>query len=400
MASVFSINSDDIAFQPKPEKGFGNVSAEEFGSILAQKAKTTYKQFGTTSTAASSTISDSLKKVGRYGISADNLELSGYLKPGTTERFLTDSSSLTQVLNSSSVWTGKGGINTVDDFLGNDILQTDIQTEIYSNAFDGLKGNNILTGLESSDIAGSITNVAADFGVSNTSDWINNDIADAAMGLDMDMLARGGLLGTDFASSKAGGLLGDSFTSIQDQLTSTIDSLASNKLSKIASSVGGIDIVEGANGELLGGSVEGLTSALGNLTGINIQTPGAFTNMFGSAVKMANKKIQVPPTVTPKAVTQTINRAEIDAAMVALVNNAKVSLPNYTGIVDANKFNLPSLSGLTNLSDNIAQQIGNGAPVEVCRCIGADELIAPTQAECEAAGGTWQCRTVNTTIEI
>jgi hypothetical protein len=395
MPSVLSITAQDLATQIRPVTGVGSVSVDEFGTILAQKSKTVASQMGVDVSTASSTISDTLGKVGQYGMTPTQLETSGYLKPGTVDRYLSSgTNSLSSVLNSSNVWTGKEGVNTVDTLLGNSELQTSIQSQAFNTSLNQLKSNNIISGLESSNVVGSITNVASEYGVDNTSAWLNNDIADAAMGLDMDMLARSGSLSTDFVANKANSLLStDIATTVQNQLGGDLSGLANNSFSQLASSIGGISVVQGAAGQILGGAADALGSVLGNLSGVLGGLSGAFSGLFGGAsFAGGGAKVKPPRVITPQAVTQTINRSGIDSVMTALIGNAKVAAPNYTGILDASAFQLPSLSGLTQAAASLT-----GGPVTVCRCDGAPELIAPTQQECEAAGGTWICTTINTT---
>jgi hypothetical protein len=396
MPGVLSITAQDLATQIRPVTGVGSVSVDEFGTILAQKSKTVASQMGVDVSTASSTISDTLGKVGQYGMTPTQLETAGYLKPGTVDRYLSSgTSSLSSVLNSSNVWTGKEGVNTVNTLLGNSELQTSIQTQAFNTSLNQLKSSNVISGLESSKVVGSITNVATEFGVDNTSAWLNNDIADAAMGLDMDMLARSGSLSTDFVASKANSLLStDIATTVQNQLGSDLSGLANNSFSQLASSIGGISVVQGAAGQILGGAASALSSVMGNLSGVLGNLSGAFSGLFGSAgFSGGGAKVQAPRVITPQAVTQTINRSGIDNVMTSLIGNAKVAAPNYTGILNASAFQLPSLSGLTQAASNLT----GGGPVTVCRCDGAPELLAPTQAECEAAGGTWVCTTINTT---
>ena len=395
MASVLNITAQDLNSQTRPNAGFGSVTADEFGTMLAQKSKTVASNLGVDITAATSTVSNALGTVGKYGMSAAGLESAGYLKPGTVDRYLDDPAQLSNVLSSSAVWTGKNGVNTLDNVLGNAGLQTDMQADIYNTAFNGLKSAGTITGLESSDVVGSLTNVAADFGIDNTSAWLDNDIADAAMGLDMDMAARSGMLSTDFVSSKAAGLLSGDLGGLAsgfsvDNLSSftgglDLGNLANNPISNLASSIGGISIVQGAAGQILGGNATALASSvLGGAAQLLGNLSGAFGSLFGGlSGGGGGPKVRPPQTVTPQAVAQTINRAGIDSAMTALIGNAKVATPNFSGVLDASAFNLPSLSGLATQ----AREFITSQPASYCS--GAPELINPSQAECEAAGGTW-----------
>jgi hypothetical protein len=56
--------------------------------------------------------------VGQYGLSCQQLEMAGYVKPGTWQQFLQNTSNtLTEVLGAPGIWTGLNGIYSLDDFL-------------------------------------------------------------------------------------------------------------------------------------------------------------------------------------------------------------------------------------------------------------------------------------------
>jgi hypothetical protein len=78
--------------------------------------------------------------VGKYGLSAQQLEDAGYLKCGTTARFLGQCTMirLTDVLKSPSVWTGKDGVAIQSDLLKNPPLQDKIQFGLMKSSFDTL----------------------------------------------------------------------------------------------------------------------------------------------------------------------------------------------------------------------------------------------------------------------
>lgn len=393
MSSILSVNVEDLANQLKPNTSIGSVSADQFGTILAQKSKTVANTLGVDINSTLDTIS-SATGVGKYGLSASTLERSGFLKPGTVDRYLDNPAQLSSVLNSPAVWTGKEGINSVSNLLGNELKQTDIVSTAFNTSLKDLQSANILSGTEASNVVGSITNVASSFGIDNTKAWLNNDIADAAMGLDMDLAARAGGFSVDFATSKATSLIPADIGS----LASSIDTSAlGNQFNQLASSIGGVSAIQGAAGQLLGGVTGALDSVMGNLSGVLGNLSGAFGSLFGGVGNMfgsgGGAKIKPAATVVPQAVTQTVNRSGVDAAITALIGNAKVAAPNYTGILNASAFQLPSLSGLAQAAANVT---GSNSVV-VGRCDGAPELIGPTRAECEAAGGTWVETTINTT---
>jgi len=58
--------------------------------------------------------------VGKYGLSCQQLEMAGYVKPGTWQQFVQNGpSTLVEVLNAPAIWTGLNGIYSLDQFLKN-----------------------------------------------------------------------------------------------------------------------------------------------------------------------------------------------------------------------------------------------------------------------------------------
>jgi len=60
--------------------------------------------------------------VGQYGLSCQQLEIAGYVKPGTWQQFIQNGpSTLIEVLNAPAIWTGLNGIYSLSDFLRNNL---------------------------------------------------------------------------------------------------------------------------------------------------------------------------------------------------------------------------------------------------------------------------------------
>ena len=71
--------------------------------------------------------------VGKFGFDATQLETAGLVKPGTASKFLSQGANeLTDVLKSPAVWTGKGGINSLDGLLSNPAAQNLTQQDLMS----------------------------------------------------------------------------------------------------------------------------------------------------------------------------------------------------------------------------------------------------------------------------
>ena len=79
------------------------------------------------------------KGVGQYGLNCQQLEMAGYVKPGTYQQFIFDPSPLTDVLSAPGVFTGLNGIKSAQDFLNNPAAQSKAMSTLLTNGFNSLK---------------------------------------------------------------------------------------------------------------------------------------------------------------------------------------------------------------------------------------------------------------------
>ena len=113
------INPGDFAKQLPGLTSIGSIDASQVTGVLAQAGKLTGQPADLLTNAVG---------LGNFGLDASQLETAGYVKPGTAAKYLsTGQNSLTSVLNSPSVWTGKDGINQVENLLTNTAAQSKIQ---------------------------------------------------------------------------------------------------------------------------------------------------------------------------------------------------------------------------------------------------------------------------------
>ena len=113
------ITPGDFAKQIPGLTSIGSLNPSQLTGTLAQAGKLT----GQPSDMLTNAIG-----VGNFGLDAKQLETAGYVKPGTAAKYLSNGqNSLTSVLKSPSVWTGKDGINQVENLLSNSSAQNKIQ---------------------------------------------------------------------------------------------------------------------------------------------------------------------------------------------------------------------------------------------------------------------------------
>jgi hypothetical protein len=83
--------------------------------------------------------------VGQYGLSSQQLEMAGYIKPGKWEQFIQNGpSTLVEVLNVTGVWTGLNGIYSLEDFLNMPPAQNGAQATLMENGYNSLQALGII----------------------------------------------------------------------------------------------------------------------------------------------------------------------------------------------------------------------------------------------------------------
>jgi len=132
--------------------GIGPMSIPEVNGVLAQ-AKNLVGQ-------AATSISNN-KGLGSFGLSLGQLETAGYVKPGTRALAEKGASLFANVVKSPAIWTGKDGIKSANDLLGNAGKQSQIQQDLMTKGVAGLGAVGVpVQNLSSQGIAGMSLNAA------------------------------------------------------------------------------------------------------------------------------------------------------------------------------------------------------------------------------------------------
>lgn len=92
-----------------------------------------------------SVLSDS-KGLGCFGLDVRQLETTGFLKPGTSNLLNQDGATVSNILKSPTVWTGKDGISSATSMLSNPSLQSLTQQNLMSTGMQGLQTLGIPAG--------------------------------------------------------------------------------------------------------------------------------------------------------------------------------------------------------------------------------------------------------------
>jgi hypothetical protein len=132
--------------------GIGPMSVPEVNGVLAQAKNLV----GQASTAISNT-----KGLGSFGFDLKQLETAGYVKPGVAALAANGASLFATVAKSPAAWTGKDGIKSATDLLGNAGKQSQIQQDLMTKGLAGLGEVGIpVQNLSSQGIAGMALNAA------------------------------------------------------------------------------------------------------------------------------------------------------------------------------------------------------------------------------------------------
>ena len=132
--------------------GIGPLSVPEVNGVLAQ-AKNLVGQ-------ASDAISNT-KGLGSFGFDLKQLETAGFVKPGIAALAAKGASLFANVIKSPASWTGKDGIKSATDLLGNAGKQSQIQQDLMAKGVAGLGAVGVpVQNLSSQGIAGMALNAA------------------------------------------------------------------------------------------------------------------------------------------------------------------------------------------------------------------------------------------------
>ena len=364
----------------------GSLTSDQTLALMAQVAGTVDQDAATITNETG---------VGQYGFSCQQLEIAGYVKPGTWQRFLQNSSSnLIDVLNAPGIWTGLDGINTLAEFLASRAAQNAAQASLMVNGYNSLQAAGVITtpaaqsesavvgqvftGTDTrltsattaltngvnNQVASLVTN-SSKYGTQLTAQWATGLLA--ITGLTSNLISIKGLtrsLGTIPGGIPSLGTLTSGITPNFASVKTAMDNLAKgSQFAATASSTltGGLDKLSNLNvgsltanlpsvsaltGQLQGqvtgqaqaliGQAQGQAQALigqaqGQAQALLTQAQGQFNLLQAQGDKLVAAVQQAP------GFANTVNRASIDVATTKIFGSAKIPTPNFGPVVAESK---------------------------------------------------------------
>lgn len=201
-------------------KDIGALSSKQVQGLLGQAAA---------STGQSVTDYSLDKGIGQYGINPAQLEQTGYLKPGTlaqytknaqvtqadideaqrvngsggstTPELIASNRKIKEVLNVSSVWTGKAGIGSLTSLVGDSTKQLSVQSNIMETGYKALEKAGVITAGTAKDAIGGLVQSAGKVGAALTAAWSKGTAPAGAVDA-INNLAKQGLTAVNFTDFK------------------------------------------------------------------------------------------------------------------------------------------------------------------------------------------------------
>ena len=224
--------------------------------------------------------------IGQYGLDCQQLEMSGYVKPGTYQQFIFDPSPLVDVVSAPGIWTGKDGIGSVTDFLNSPPAQNNAMSTLMSNGYDSLVAGGTIT----PPVAPSLTAAAGQIYTQSGLQTVSQ--LSAATGISFKVPSIASIANTPLSSllsttiPNPGSLVSGALNSVTSGALTNVSGLTSSLTNSVTGSVGALV----TNAAQFGTSAAtqwatGLTSSItGGITGTVASITGSITGGINSAL--------------------------------------------------------------------------------------------------------------------
>jgi hypothetical protein len=426
-ASIAEINSTGFT-----APAIGSLTSSQTLALMAQVASTVGQ---------SANVITNETGVGSYGLDCQQLEMAGYVKPGTWQQFIqTGRSTLVDVLNAPGIWTGLGGINTVAEFLNSSEAQNTAQATLMVNGYTSLQAAGVITTPAAQSVSAVVGQVFTGTDQLLTSvttsltNGVNNQVASlvtnsskygtqltAQWAKDLPALTDltsnlTSIKGLSASLSTVPGIpsLGTLTSGITPNLTSVktaMDTLAKgSQFAATASSTltGGLDRLSNLNVGSLTANLPSASALAGQLQGRALsaagQLQGQITGQAQALIGQAQGQFDLLRAQGDKLVAavqqapgfaNTVDRASIDVATTKIFGSAKIPTPSFGPIVAESK-SLLAAADISKAQSILRNLQGQGTALLNQAQGQATALAGQAQGQATALAG--QARTVATTV--
>lgn len=344
----------------------GSLTSNQTQALMAQVANNVDQ---------SPTVATNETGVGQYGFSCQQLEIAGYVKPGTWQQFIQNGpGTLTSVLNAPAIWTGLNGIFSLTDFLNSISAQNDAQAKLMQNGYNSLQAAGVIktpaaqsvsavvgtvytgdnpaltnatttiTNSVNGQIAALVTN-SSQYGTALTAQWATDLPRTTTLTSNLTSIVGMSALLKQIPGLPSLGSLTSGITPNLASVKTAMDTLG--KASQFAASASST-LTSGLN-KLSNLSVGDLTSKLPNVsalagqlqgklvgqaTALAGQLQGQATALLGQAQGQFNSVIAQGDSLVSNVqkaagFANTVNRASVDTAFTKILGSKKISVPSF-----------------------------------------------------------------------
>jgi hypothetical protein len=361
-------------------------TAPAIGSLTSDQTMALMAQVSNTVDQAADTVTNETG-VGQYGFSCQQLEMAGYVKPGTWQEFIQNGSgTLVDVLSAPGIWTGLNGIYSLTDFLNSTAAQNDAQAKLMQNGYDSLQAAGVittpaaqsvsavvgtvytgnaelttatatLTNTVNSQVASLVTN-SSQYGTELTAQWAKSlpgattltsnltkitgllpslGITPNLMSVKtaMDTLGKASQFAATASSTLAGGLKSLSNLNVSNLSLSNIN------VGNLADKLGGsaTALAGQIQGQVAGQAKALIANAEGQAKALIGQAQGQVNALIGQAQGQFNSLIAQGDSLVSNVqkaagFANTVNRAGVDVAMTKIFGSSKIPTPSF-GVPDS-----------------------------------------------------------------
>jgi hypothetical protein len=280
------------------------------------------------------------KGIGKFGFNCYQLEQAGYVKPGTSARFLENPDNFVSVMNSPGIWTGLNGVDSLDFLLGDQNLQTQVQTQLMQQSYQALNASGVISRVPTSTVSVSAGQVYTPTGnqtlsalslVGGNLNLITGATAKVRNLLNADIGAltlNGGKFGPIAAASWAQGTR--LFVNAQGQLSSAITGIG-NRITDLPGRLSQLNV-----------SQLNVSNTLQDVYGKAAQYSLNFStgNFFSGGGDL------ISGTQLAAGFKNTVNRATVDSAVGRILGNPKIPAPSFMPALPGAGLDIPQAENI------------------------------------------------------
>jgi hypothetical protein len=280
------------------------------------------------------------KGIGKFGFNCYQLEQAGYVKPGTSARFLENPDNFVSVMNSPGIWTGLNGVDSLDFLLGDQNLQTQVQTQLMQQSYQALNASGVISRVPTSTVSVSAGQVYTPTGNQTLS-------ALSLVGGNLNLITGATAKVRNLLNADIGALTlnGGKFGPIAAASWAQSSRLFVNAQGQLSSAITGI-----------GNRITDLPGRLSQLNVSQLNVSNTLQDVYGKAAQyslnfstgnfFSGGGDLISGTQLAAGFKNTVNRATVDSAVGRILGNPKIPAPSFMPALPGAGLDIPQAENI------------------------------------------------------